>query len=165
MTNEPTRRDLLSAAVVAPLAGAALPAARLENNQDKSNGTIGPAWEADIAARLAAASILRTAARNRAHNGRDALQRWEGRNPFPHGQGVVARYDWAQRYCVEFERLEMSGRRAAHEATVAACEAICREALALAGNTLADRRALARLLPHDAGGLIGAALVALATEA
>jgi hypothetical protein len=152
MTNDPTRRDVLSAAVVAPLAGVTLPA----------DAIAPPAWEAEVSERLAVASQLRIAARNRVHSGRDALQRWEGRNPFPHGQGVAARYDWAQRYCAEFERLSMAGRKATHEAAMAACGAICGEALALAGNGLADRQALARLLPYDAAGVIQKGLLARA---
>lgn len=149
MSTQPTRRDLLSAVVVASLAGATLPAAAATNR---------PAWESELAERLALASRARATVRNRLHSGRDSLQRWEGRHPFPHGQGAAACYEWAQRYCAAFEAAGMSQRRADHVATIAVCEAICREAVTRAGNTLADRRALARLLPYDAGGMIRDAL-------
>src|SRR6188508_1969052 len=102
MNAQPTRRDLLSAVAV-PLAGS-LPA-------DAATDRSAP-WGAELAERLALATRARNTVRNRLHSGRDALQRWEGRNPFPHAQGVVARYEWAQRYCAAFEAAGMSQRRA-----------------------------------------------------
>jgi hypothetical protein len=151
MTADTTRRDLLAGLAMTALA---IPSPALAID--------GPAWEADIAARLFTAAQLRRVAANRLNSGRDFLARWERRNPFPIGQGVAVRHVWAQGYCEAFTAAGMSQRVAARDATRAACEALCRDALALAGDTLADRQALARLLPYDAGGILKDALLARA---
>lgn len=144
-----SRRSVLGAALAAPLT---FPAPAIEP----------PAWEADATAKLAVASALRRTAANRLNSGRDLMMRWERRNPFPTGQGAGARHEWAQAYCTAFTAAEMSQRVAARDSARAVCEALCRDVVALAGNALADRQALSRLLPYDAADILKGALLARA---
>jgi hypothetical protein len=153
MNVAPSRRAVLSAVAAAPLSGVAniIPAIAADASPDF------PA----LASQLAAAAMARRLALLASRSARKALARWGERNPRPvfsgDGTDLLA---WLDRYRAAIDGSGATARHADHEAACAAHAGLAAVAAALAPHSMADLRALARLIPYDCDGVIRAAVLA-----
>lgn len=155
MNAQPTRRAILSAVAVAPLAGVTNSATAL------ALPDAAPDLSA-LAAQLQTAATTRRLAWQAARSARKAIARWGVLNPRPDFAGDGADlFGWLDRYRAAIVNTGAIEKQALHEAACAAHAGLAAVAVATARRTtLADLRALASLLPFDCDGIIRAAVLA-----
>lgn len=148
MNAQPTRRDLLSAVVVAPVAGATFPAPALATRTGNDHVN-------EMGVQLMAVRVERTRLRNRWKAARAAIHNWEKKNPIPAYAGDGSALDeWMARYRIAIENSGAKERHRASEAAARHHANLAALAVTIPLPTLADVQALARLIPYDCDGVI-----------